>query len=669
MLYIIVKIIRIPNQIQLKEVLILIKSFKKLGELELDELSPNEKKKKFLDTQTIEPNEPSEDDKDAEKYNEIIINLDTKNERIEIKQGKELFADNREEFFGFKLLGKRSKKIYFTGNNLYYHLLTIPQIIDYIEEKLNTENYSSFLEYLENMSDIFYDTQDKKSYLKLNLFEQDVRDKLHDYIGDKKISHKNVRKALEEYVSKDILGSSRKNFVNNLNIFSLKLNGKYITETKYGENYVDIVYYERQKRFFDTSDPMVKKEALCGVCNEKKLVTGKIDIPTKFYVTSSPYFFEDLNDKNAYKSFGMCQDCYQKVMVGISKVKNNYSNRLFNQLRYYVIPKNVDNQNNYKKSLRLIQNILSGKGKTYEKSIKNIKKVKSKNLKVDFLFWRPDQASFIVLDSINNVYYRHLQDIFSELHNLNMESFSSGNLSNRYKLKFNDLYWLLFPNYKSHNSPDPKLYRKEMLNLFDSILKNKEIDYKYLLSQFNFILRKRYFKNKKRVEEIIAHPLKMNLLLTWLSQITKVEGGFKVKEGKEFTEIEDPDIKRFFEVHAETYTNNSYRQGLFLLGVLMNQVLKEQQKENKSANIIDKISFDGMPVRRVKKFVKDITEILNIYDKYNINQLLHSQMIDRLQGIENSSLNKDEVVFYILSGISFGRYLGHKYSQNKGEEN
>ena len=63
----------------------------------------------------------------------------------------------------------------------------------------------------------------------------------------------------------------------------------------------------------------------------------------------------------------------------------------------------------------------------------------------------------------------------------------------------------------------------------------------------------------------------------------------------------------------------------------------------------------------------DVTEILNIYDKYGNNQLLHSQMMDRLQGIENSSLNKDEVVFYILSGISFGRYLGHKYSKNKEE--
>jgi CRISPR-associated protein Csh1 len=236
-------------------------------------------------------------------------------------------------------------------------------------------------------------------------------------------------------------------------------------------------------------------------------------------------------------------------------------------------------------------------------------------------------------------------------------------------LYFNDLYWLLFPNYRSHNNPDPKLYRKEMLNLFDSIMKGKNIDYNYLVRKFMAILNKRYYFNKKNEKEVIAHPLKMNLMLSWLSQITNLKGGYKVSEGRSFTEIEHDDIKEFFVVHSDTYEDNSYRQGLFLLGVLMNQVLKEQQQENKSANILDKLSFDGMPVRRVKKFVKDITEMLNIYDKYNFNQLLHAQMIDRLQGIENSSLNKDEVVFYILSGLSFGRYLGHKYYNNKkGDE-
>jgi len=646
----------------------LIKSFQEIGSLQLKGLSDSEKRKKFLKTQTILPNEPSIENEDADKYREVIINLNLDNDEIEIKSGDELYEKNREQFFGFDLLGRRSKKIYFTCNNLYYHLLTVPQMLDYIDDKFKEDKYKEFSSFLEELKDIFYNTNDKKSFLKLEKFKDKIVNKLTEYLGDKETTHKNMQNVLEEYVSKDILGSTRKNFVKNLNIFSLKINDEYLTETKYSDDYINVVYFERQARFFDDSEKMVKEYALCGICNEKKQITGKIDIPTKFYVTSSPYFFENLNDNNAYKSFGICQKCYQEVMVGISKVKQDYYGRLFNKLRYYIIPKNIDDNKNYDKTMKLIKDIFADRPRGDKDHFEKLKNIKKHNFKMDFLFWRPDQASFIVLDSIDDVSYNDIITIFKTLRKINQDTYSPESDVHNYMLYFNDLYWLLFPNYRSHNNPDPKLYRKEILNLFDSLMKGKDIDYNYLIRKFMNILNKRYYFSKKNEKEVITHPLKMNLMLSWLNQITNLKGGYTVREGSSLTEIEQDDIRDFFEVHADTYENNFSRQGLFLLGILMNQVLKEQQKENKSANILDKLSFDGMPVRRVKKFTKDVTEILNIYDKYNINQLLHAQMIDRLQGIENSCLNKDEVVFYILSGLSFGRYLGHKYYNKKGDE-
>ncbi|MFW6016514.1 MAG: type I-B CRISPR-associated protein Cas8b/Csh1 [bacterium] len=640
----------------------MINSFKELGEKTLEGLSESERKEKFLLAQTVVPNAPDRNNEDRNKFNEIVINLDTEKKEIEVKIGEELSESCRERFFGFELLGRRSKKTYFTTNNLYYHLLTIPDILEYIDKNFPKDKTNDdFRNYLKNLKNTFYDTNKNKSFLRLSSFIKEQRNKISQYLDkDKEINHNTLSAALEEFVSKDILGSSQKNFITNLNIFSLKIDNKYITETIYKEDYIDLIYYERQGRFFDKTEKYVKSNKLCNVCGEYKLISGKVDIPTKFYITDKPYFFENLDKDTAYKSFAICENCYQEVMIGIKNIENNYSGKLFYNLNYYLIPKDIDNNINYQKELEKVKRKLKGKDDGYHDDLTTVKRIKKRNIKVDFLFWyRPmgQAAAFVVADNINDVYYSDIEVVFDELKKLNRvyrKYFE-------YPVTLNSIYWLLFPNSKSQGNVDTKIYRKEILNLFESIIKGRTINYQYLINKFNFIFRKTYFKSNRNLNQVIYNPLQMNIILSWFNNVAKLEGGFKVKEGSSVIKIENEDINEFFEVHSDIYEGNFYRQGLFILGVLMNQILKEQQ--NKSSTILNKLDFDGLGVRRVNKFIMDITESLNIYDKFRVNQLLHAQMLDRLQGIEDSSLKKDEVVFYILSGISFGRFLGHKYSQ------
>ncbi|MEJ6950741.1 type I-B CRISPR-associated protein Cas8b/Csh1 [Natronospora cellulosivora (SeqCode)] len=669
----------------------MIKTFKKLGQIELQGLTGSQKNQKFLETQTIIPNEPNKDDENSKKYREIIVNLDTVKEKIEIKLGKELYKKNREVFFGFDLKSANSSKTFFTTNKWYYHLLTIPHLIYYIKKENILNDDNKFLNFLIELEHRFYISdrlettrRPKKCYININrLIEEQKEIIMHilkeedkkNILNTKCINYSKLKSPLAQLI-KEKIGCSSLTFIKNdnyfLNVFSLKINNKYILETDFKEDYINVVNYILQQRFFDKSDSMVKDNSLCGVCNEKKIVTGQVDIPTKFYVTSSPNFFENLESKNAYKSFGICQDCYQEVMVGISKIEKDFSSKLFNKLRYYIIPEGFKNVTESKNTTKIISSLLSEEQNSFEENIKAIKNIKAKNFKVNFLFWRRDQSSFIVLDSINDVSYNYLKQIFMKLYNLNMRSIYPNQYFKTYRLLFNDIYWLLYPSNKSHKNPDSRLYRKELLSLLSSILKSRELDYLYLIKRFNFILRKIYFKNSKKTKEILYRPMKMNLLLSWLNEITVIKGGYKMTDGNSSVPIENTDIIEYFKTHAATYQNNKYRQGLFLLGVLMNSILKEQK--DKSTNIIDKISFEGMSVRRVKKFANDITEMLHIYKQYNDNQILHSQMTDRIQEIESSNLSKDEVVFYILSGISFGRYLGHKYykpakNNKKGDDN
>ncbi|MFW6015816.1 MAG: TM1802 family CRISPR-associated protein [bacterium] len=644
----------------------MINAFKKLGEKKLNGLSPSERKKIFLYGQTISPYVPEVTNEDRDRYIEIIINLDLDKEEITIKQGEQLRINKKDDFFGFELLGRRSKKIYFTTNNLYYHMLTIPDIINYIDEKLNCKKYEDFVIYLKKVESLFYKSDSNKTYLDLDKFSDQQKNIIYSYI-DKDIdyNYNTLSSALAEFVSKDILGSNKKDFINNINIFTVKINDKYITETEYNEQYINMIYYERQGRFFDKSENFTQMNKLCNVCGDKKLVTGKIDIPTKFYITDKPYFYENLDDNNAYKSFAICEECYQEVMLGIKEIQQDFSSKLFNNLDYYIIPKNINDSNYYKKTLNKVKRSLLGKNDEIEDDFKTLKTIAKQNLKFDFLFWyRPvgQAAAFVVAENINDIYYSRLKEIFSVLKNINLNYKEYLN----YTPNINSIYWLLFPNKKSHNKVDSKVYRKEILVLFDSILKNREINYSYLLNNFNYIFKKRYYKENSDIKGVIDSPLQMNIILTWLNSIAILDRGFKMKEGQKSISITNEDIKSFFEVHKDIYAGNYYRQGLFILGYLINQVLKKQV--SKSSTIINKIDFDGLGVKRVKRFVLEVTESLEIYDQYRDNQVVHAQMMDRIQGIENSSLNKDEVVFYILSGVSYGRYLGYKYNQEKNKK-
>lgn len=679
----------------------MINSFKELGEKVLEGLSPSERKRKFLLTQTIAPNELKTNDKNSEKFREVIINLDTKKEEIEIKIGEELSQSNRQRFFGFELQSGNSSKTFFTSNRWYYHLLTIPHLIYYIEKELDKEKYINFLNYLKKIESSFYVSErsknpakrPSKSYLKLNNFIKYQKEKLFYFLEEDltEAKEKNKKKKIDELMNikeeQEVKYTAIQNFLKKLiseelgvpqnfvtdykkylNIFSLKIDDQYITNTKYRDDYINITHYILQQRFFSINESKVQGEALCSICNEVKLVTGKIDIPTKFYIISRPYFFENTNETNAYKSFAVCSNCFQKIKVGIGEIKTKYLDKLFGQLNYYLIPQNIKNNIDYEKQIRKIHRILSRKEDSPEGNFKLLKKVKKRNIKVDFLFWYLDQRSFIVLNCINDVYYSQLEEIFTQLKHINESPLYDKYL--KYKPDINSIYWLLFPNKHSHNKLDPKIYRKELISIFESLIKGRRINYRYLINNFNFIFKKKYSNSQKKIDIIDA--IRMNILLSWFSSVAKLEGGFNMKEGQNAIELLNDDIKEFFEVHKDIYEDNSYRQGLFMLGILMNEILREQK--TKSSTVLDKLNFDGLSVRRVKAFIIDITEILKIYRRdteegkqslYKLNQLLHVQMIDRLQGIENSSLNKDEVIFYILSGISFGRYIGFKKSQEK----
>ncbi len=159
----------------------------------------------------------------------------------------------------------------------------------------------------------------------------------------------------------------------------------------------------------------------------------------------------------------------------------------------------------------------------------------------------------------------------------------------------------------------------------------------------------------------------MVLGLTLLNEIYHFREGEKMRKGNALSEIIPPGYTDFFVAPPESYEDNYYRQGLFLLGTIVSRI-KYAQKE-KSSNILRKMNLTGISVRKVPLFITQVREFAEIYKKkvYNIHDIW-ANITDRLQNIENSGLKNEEVVFYILTGLSYHDYLGIKYGEEKKDK-
>ena len=95
----------------------MIRAFKDIGEYELRNCNEENRKIEFLNALTIIPNEneihnEKVREKLKDKYREIIFNLDTKTNQIEIKLGEEYSYDKRYLFFGFKSPARLSENLF-----------------------------------------------------------------------------------------------------------------------------------------------------------------------------------------------------------------------------------------------------------------------------------------------------------------------------------------------------------------------------------------------------------------------------------------------------------------------------------------------------------------------------------------------------------------------------
>ncbi|NIM10564.1 MAG: hypothetical protein GTO45_01090 [Candidatus Aminicenantes bacterium] len=612
----------------------------------------------------------------------ICLNFDLDKGEFWFLLDKELDEENRDYFFAFKLGAPKDRKKFLVTNNFESFLnLTFTDSLAYLEEKRKDKKSGSWfdehvpVEYdglLENILERFY-VKEGEGYI---LDETRMAPQQYEVFSRVKNQFRERQKDKDKPLPMDkVYGAFLMEMFRDgdkkspPSIFLVKINGRHILEHEnrgIRRAYVNLVYYDLYERFI--TEEIIKKK-YCHVCGEERDVMGKLPLPMKFYGTTNPLYFENIKNKNAYKSFALCEACMRDVLAGMKYTETTLRDYMFG-MTCYLIPALGEEDPLFEKKLKTAVGMLKKQGAKYRNDIEELEILlkksskKGKSFPFNLLFYFSEQQAFNILKYISDIELRDLLlkmrlfDEFTDRYGLEL----MGEYGN--SLSLVDIRYALFPSNSSHPNPDFKVYGKVLLNFLENFLNNHKISYYEMINRFTSIYRRRFHRDN--VDRL--SPFKMVGFLTLLGKINLLKEDYSMNEGQCISEVMKEEYKEFFAAHLGVYGDSVYRQGLFLLGTMISRVVYQQRRKGEgrkdSSTFLAKLNYDGIPARRIDKLVNDVKKYAIIYNVFE-EPGIWGNITDRLQGIENSPMKPDEVVFYILTGISFEDYLGMKYAEEK----
>ncbi|TYB32520.1 MAG: hypothetical protein FXF49_11090 [Flexistipes sinusarabici] len=621
-----------------------------------------EAKKRFLEQVSITPY--IKNDKNA-LGKAICLNFDINKNCAEfILSDDDLSSENKSKFFAHSQKGNTKNIFLNTSSIITLITSTVSDSIKALTEdwknwsKNNID--SDYINLLKQIMEKFYyyDQHSKKYILNPEKLNNENKEKFY------KIKEEKQEKSTEviyNYLLNNLyFDRDSKNASIFPNVAKLLINNQDIleyNENKFAQSYVNIIYYALLGSHF-TKDKIENK--ICHVCNKKTTVLkSSYPLPMKFFGTTNFLFFNDLDNKKSYQSFAICEDCARDAFAGMKFVENNFNTYLFN-ITCFLIPNLAKEEhfesNLYKQVLKIIKNDKS-KYKNELEILKNlIEKSNNKRLSFDLLFYYSENQMFNILKHIPNIQSNNLikkfemYDNFSE--NFNLTSILGTNKA----LTLNKIIYYLFTKSRGNKL---EYDNKKILEFLYTFFSNKQFLYRVMIKNFVAATYSKILNDDDKFDKLSS--LYINMFLKILIDLNMLKGVDIMSNKNSATEILNNDYNHFFDVHKEIYDNDPYRQGLFLLGTVISQILKMQRE--KSSNFFSKINFNGLTARKIPSFINKVKEYTVIYrmkENFYEEPGIWGNIMDRLQGIETSKMSNDEIIFYLLSGISYSEYIARK---------
>ncbi|MBL7127535.1 MAG: hypothetical protein ISS16_00955 [Ignavibacteria bacterium] len=415
----------------------------------------------------------------------------------------------------------------------------------------------------------------------------------------------------------------------------------------------------------------VSSKKLCYANNEYYENVTELNLTAgyslnKMFVTTTQNYINRFDKKNAAINYQVSVSNQEKLDFASKYLLEKYRISIAN-IDHVIIPQFRESENldwemvltGIKKKADILFHF-----NTLEDLVKNIEDETEDIFWINFMAYESDGNFFKSTELIKDVSNFHFQkviqafsDIHWELKEANYIDWNSvmteyGNPGRFFNL--NTIYGLI-PIRKD------KEKRNKALDLFKSILENRNINHVKLFDYFCELILCHYYERYNSYNNIIKSSkdyfgktvrdsvFKYHAFIQVLKKLNLINME-KIKPITEETRNKyDQAIQDFF----NKMQLNTAQQSMFYLGRMLNAVEFVQIKKKIKKTVINKVNFNGMDIDDIERLRKDLIEKSRQHN--TIGKIIFTdRKFGELFDFNNWKLNPKEAVFFLLTGYSFG---------------
>ncbi len=591
------------------------------------------------------------------QLNVLKLNLDLENNRVVFETNEEIDDSTALNYNYIGSGSPRAPQWYTSSTTINYFISETIYNLSQLDlgEDLNKkvkESLEKFFLRLDKGLELKY------SYL-LDLKKYGISNKSIEQIYNEAKNSKKIGKEILNIMSKEIQNHLKENSnqtLRDFGLFILQINGEIISTNPI---YVEKVLESKQPK--EKNKGNIESNGICSACQSMDNLTSDFSkTRIKLFTTNLNIFASYFSQKSYYKNMQLCESCLMKLLAG-ENYTMNYLNSKLSTFDVYIIPQFIYGAPLNENELTAISNKIIksfNTVKSYE-SIRDFKDYLSMEIDMrdmdsyfllNFLFYKRSQASTKVQSLVKDVN----PSIFDKI----AESLIIANqaITNLFEDGWKQYITFTTPYYMNPiklSSGDPTQFR-DVLQTYDHILTGKRLNKRHIIKNVidcvKIIRLDKPSYNIDTNKRIEFYVLQANGYLKFLEEMDCIKEGCSL--GIDNLMIKD-EMKNF--IIEMGY--NEEQAAMFLLGTLIGEIGNVQYDPNsdsKNKPILNKINWNGIDKSKLIRLTKDVFTKLNQEKIRHYNEVTFGEMKKILdKNIDTWSMNKDENLFYILSGYSY----------------